>query len=43
MQIAVVKSQYLALTPDQRTALVDPGQVPAGLPGAPGPARRAHR
>ncbi|MEB3970833.1 peptidoglycan hydrolase RipC [Mycobacterium ulcerans] len=38
VQIAVVKSQYLALTPDQRTALVDPGQVPAGLPGAPGPA-----
>ncbi|MDC8985007.1 peptidoglycan hydrolase RipC [Mycobacterium marinum] len=38
VQIAVVKSQYLALTPDQRTALADPGQVPAGLPGAPGPA-----
>ncbi|BBX59301.1 putative endopeptidase precursor [Mycobacterium shottsii] len=38
VQIAVVKSQYLALTPDQRTALADPGQVAAGLPGAPGPA-----
>ncbi|CAM4448895.1 putative endopeptidase precursor [Mycobacterium basiliense] len=37
VQIAVVKSQYMALTPDQRTALADPGQVPAGLPGAPGP------
>lgn len=41
VQIAVVKSQYLALTPDQRTALADPGQVPAGLPGAPGPAPEA--
>jgi peptidoglycan DL-endopeptidase CwlO len=39
VQIGVVKSQYLALTPTQRTALADPGQVPAGvqLPGAPVP------
>jgi cell wall-associated NlpC family hydrolase len=37
VQIAVVKSQYLALTPVQRTALADPGQVPEGLPGAPAP------
>jgi len=36
VQIAVVKSQYLALTPDQRTALAAPGPVPAGAPaGAP--------
>ncbi|MFV0495199.1 peptidoglycan hydrolase RipC [Mycobacterium sp.] len=28
VQIAVVKSQYLALTAEQRTALADPGQVP---------------
>lgn len=28
VQIAVVKSQYQALTPDQRTALADPGQAP---------------
>jgi cell wall-associated NlpC family hydrolase len=41
VQIAVVKSQYQALTPVQRTALADPGQVPAGLPGAPGPAPEA--
>lgn len=34
-QIAVVKSQYQALTPTQRDALANPGQVPAGLPGAP--------
>ena len=34
VQIAVVKSQYLALTPGQRTALADPGQAPAGLPAA---------
>lgn len=38
VQIAVVKSQYLALTPEQRTALADPGPIPAGLPGAAGPA-----
>ncbi len=38
VQIAVVKSQYVALTPQQRTALADPGQPPAGapMPGAPG-------
>lgn len=29
MQIAVVKSQYRALSPGQRTALADPGPVPA--------------
>ncbi|CQD17383.1 NLP/P60 protein [Mycobacterium europaeum] len=39
VQIAVVKSQYVSLTPEQRTALADPGPVPAGLPapGAPAP------
>ncbi|MEE6177778.1 peptidoglycan hydrolase RipC [Mycobacterium sp. 050134] len=39
VQIAVVKSQYVALTPQQRTALADPGPVPAAapVPGAPGP------
>ncbi|MFY2858415.1 peptidoglycan hydrolase RipC [Mycobacterium sp. THU-M104] len=39
VQIAVVKSQYLALTADQRTALADPGPVPEGAPapGAPAP------
>jgi len=39
VQIAVVKSQYVALTPEQRTALADPGQVPAAgpAPGAPAP------
>jgi peptidoglycan DL-endopeptidase CwlO len=39
VQIAVVKSQYLALSPGQRTALADPGQVPAAapVPGAPAP------
>lgn len=36
MQIAVVKSQYLALTPAQRTALAAPGPAPAALP-APAP------
>ncbi|OBH08987.1 peptidoglycan hydrolase RipC [Mycobacterium sp. E1747] len=36
VQIAVVKSQYVSLSPEQRTALADPGPVPAGLP-APGP------
>ncbi|ORW99703.1 endopeptidase [Mycobacterium szulgai] len=41
VQIAVVKSQYQALTPGQREALADPGQVPAGLPGAPAPAPEA--
>jgi len=38
VQIAVVKTQYQALTPGQREAMADPGQVPAGLPGAPAPA-----
>ncbi|BAX93221.1 peptidoglycan hydrolase RipC [Mycobacterium shigaense] len=39
VQIAVVKSQYLSLSPEQRTALADPGQVPAAAPapGAPAP------
>jgi cell wall-associated NlpC family hydrolase len=39
VQIAVVKSQYVSLTPQQRTALADPGQVPGAVPapGAPGP------
>jgi cell wall-associated NlpC family hydrolase len=39
VQIAVVKSQYVSLTPQQRTALADPGQIPAGAPapGAPAP------
>jgi cell wall-associated NlpC family hydrolase len=39
VQIAVVKSQYVSLTPQQRTALADPGAVPAAAPapGAPGP------
>ena len=41
VQIAVVKSQYLSLTPGQRTAMADPGQAPAGLPAAaPGRPRR---
>jgi peptidoglycan DL-endopeptidase CwlO len=34
VQIAVVKSQYQALTPEQRTALADPGQVPEGVTAA---------
>jgi peptidoglycan DL-endopeptidase CwlO len=38
VQIAVVKSQYLALTPDQRSALADPGPVPAAAPRGPAPA-----
>jgi cell wall-associated NlpC family hydrolase len=39
VQIAVVKSQYVALTPQQRTALADPGPVPAVavLPNGPAP------
>jgi cell wall-associated NlpC family hydrolase len=39
VQIAVVKSQYGSLTPEQRTALADPGQAPAAAPppGAPAP------
>ena len=36
VQIAVVKSQYLALSPTQRTALAEPGPVPAAAPPAPG-------
>ncbi len=35
LQIAVVKSQYFALTPQQRVALADPGPAPEGAPGAP--------
>jgi peptidoglycan DL-endopeptidase CwlO len=39
VQIAVVKSQYSALSPQQRTALAGPGPVPAAAPqpGAPAP------
>jgi cell wall-associated NlpC family hydrolase len=37
LQMAVVKSQYLALTPEQRTALADPGPAPTTLAAAPGP------
>ena len=39
VQIAVVKSQYVSLTPQQRTALAGPGPLPAGAPapGAPAP------
>jgi cell wall-associated NlpC family hydrolase len=39
VQIAVVKSQYVALSPEQRTALADPGPIPAAAPapGAPAP------
>jgi peptidoglycan DL-endopeptidase CwlO len=39
VQIAVVKSQYVSLSPQQRTALADPGQIPAAAPapGAPAP------
>lgn len=36
VQIAVVKSQYVALTPEERTALADPGPVPAVAAIAPG-------
>jgi cell wall-associated NlpC family hydrolase len=36
-QIAVVKSQYLSLSPGQRNALADPGPVPAAAPGGPVP------
>jgi peptidoglycan DL-endopeptidase CwlO len=38
VQIAVVKSQYQALSPQQRTALADPGPVPAAAPGPGAPA-----
>jgi peptidoglycan DL-endopeptidase CwlO len=39
VQIAVVKSQYVSLSPDQRTALAQPGPAPAAAPapGAPAP------
>ena len=39
VQIAVVKSQYVSLSPGQRTALADPGPAPQGapLPGPPAP------
>ncbi len=37
-QITAVKAQYEALTPDQRTALADPGPPPPPLPAAPAPA-----
>jgi cell wall-associated NlpC family hydrolase len=41
VQIAVVKSQYQALSPDQRNALANPGpmpdRVPDGVPGGPAP------
>jgi cell wall-associated NlpC family hydrolase len=39
VQIAIVKSQYVALSPEQRTALADPGPIPAAAPapGAPAP------
>ena len=38
VQIAVVKSQYVSLSPQQRTALADPGAVPAAAPGPGAPA-----
>lgn len=37
LQIAVVKSQYEALTPQQRTALAGPEQAPPTFAAAPGP------
>jgi peptidoglycan DL-endopeptidase CwlO len=39
LQIAIVKSQYLALSPNQRTELATPGPVPppAAMAAAPGP------
>ena len=40
VQIAVVKSQYVSLSPQQRTALADPGQVPAARSRRPA---RPHR
>jgi peptidoglycan DL-endopeptidase CwlO len=36
-QIAAVQAQYEALTPDQRTALADPGPPPSRLPESGGP------
>jgi cell wall-associated NlpC family hydrolase len=44
LQIGIVKSQYLALGPNERTALAAPGPVPpppAALPGVPAPAPEA--
>ena len=44
LQIGIVKSQHLALSPNERTALAVPGPVPpppAALPGAPAPAPEA--
>lgn len=37
LQISVVKAQYYALTPQQRTALAAPAPAPEGAPGAPAP------
>lgn len=37
LQIAVVKSQYYALSPAQRTAMATPGPAPEAVPGAPAP------
>ncbi|WP_408066408.1 peptidoglycan hydrolase RipC [[Mycobacterium] nativiensis] len=37
LQISVVKSQYYALTPEQRTAMAAPGSAPEAIPGAPAP------
>ncbi|KLO26182.1 endopeptidase [Mycolicibacter heraklionensis] len=37
LQISVVKSQYYALTPQQRTAMAAPGPVPEAVPGEPAP------
>lgn len=37
LQISVVKSQYYALSPAQRTAMAAPGQAPEAVPGEPAP------
>ncbi|OBI08276.1 endopeptidase [Mycolicibacter heraklionensis] len=37
LQISVVKSQYYALTPEQRTAMAAPGPAPEAVPGEPAP------
>lgn len=37
LQIATVKSQYYALTPQQRVTLAVPGPAPEAAPGAPAP------